>query len=236
MQDISAQWERTARLIGAEAVDRLRQSCVAVFGLGGVGGYTAEALARAGVGRLILVDGDVVSESNLNRQLLALHSTLGRPKTAVCAARIADINPHAVVEPYCLRYSEETRAAVPLDGCDYIADAIDDVRAKLLLIETAQAQSIPILCCMGTGNKLDPTAFRVADIRRTSMDPLCRVMRRALRERGVESVRVVYSDEPPRKPPDGERVPASVSFVPAAAGLLLAGAIIKDLIRPYSQD
>ncbi len=215
--------------MGAPAITRLRKSCVAVFGLGGVGSFAAEALARAGVGRLILVDCDTVSESNLNRQLVALHSTIGLPKVAVMEARVKDVNPAADVQTYMLRYGADTEAAVDLTGCGYIVDAVDSVTAKVLLVERAKREGIPIICCMGTGNKLNAAAFRVADVAQTDVCPLARVMRRELRSRGITNVKAVYSTEPPTTPEDGERLPASVPYVPPVAGMLLAGEAIKHL-------
>ncbi|MDO5111542.1 MAG: tRNA threonylcarbamoyladenosine dehydratase [Clostridia bacterium] len=229
MEENSGQFARTARLLGADAVGRLQKSCVAVFGLGGVGSFAAEALARAGVGRLILVDCDTVSESNLNRQLIALHSTLGLAKASVMAARVLDIHPAAVVTPYVLRYGSDTEAAVDLSGCDYIIDAVDSVTAKLMLVERAKREGIPIICCMGTGNKLDAAAFRVTDIAKTDVCPLARVMRRELKARNITDVKVVYSTEPPTTPEGGGRLPASVPFVPPVAGMLLAGEAIKHI-------
>ena len=228
--------ERTARLMGDDAVERLAAASVAVFGLGGVGSYTAEALARAGVGRLVLVDGDTVSDTNRNRQLCALTSTVGQNKAAVTAARVRDINPACRVEvhgEFYLPAADGAPAVGPgwIDGCDYVADAIDMVGAKLQLAAECREKGIPLISAMGCGNKLDPTRFQVADIRDTRVCPLCRVMRRELKARGIEGLKVVYSAEPPRMPlgTDDRRTPASVSFVPGAAGLLMAGEIIKDL-------
>ncbi|HJD22516.1 MAG TPA: tRNA threonylcarbamoyladenosine dehydratase [Firmicutes bacterium] len=227
---------RQAMLLGREAVERLEQASVAVFGLGGVGSYTVEALARAGIGRLVLVDGDEVADSNRNRQLGALASTVGRPKAEVMAARVGEINPACRVEPHVLFYLPGQEGAL-LDGLDYAADAIDTVTAKLSLAEECRRRGVPLISAMGCGNKLDPTLFRVADIYQTRVCPLCRVMRRELRARGIPSLRVVYSEEEPRVPlscgegpAEGRRaLPGSVSFVPSVAGLILAGEIIKDL-------
>ncbi len=227
---------RQAMLLGREAVERLEQASVAVFGLGGVGSYTVEALARAGIGRLVLVDGDEVADSNRNRQLGALASTVGRPKAEVMAARVREINPACRVEPHVLFYLPGQEGAL-LDGLDYAADAIDTVTAKLSLAEECRRRGVPLISAMGCGNKLDPTLFRVADIYQTRVCPLCRVMRRELRARGIPSLRVVYSEEEPlaplacgEGPEEGRRaLPGSVSFVPSVAGLILAGEIIKDL-------
>lgn len=232
---------RTALLLGGEGVERLARASVAVFGLGGVGSFTAEALARAGIGRLVLVDGDVVDETNLNRQLVALRSTVGLPKAEVMARRVRDINPDCQVEAHSLFYlpaaEGETGSGIGIiDGCDFVADAIDTVTSKLGLAEECRNKGIPLISAMGCGNKLDPTRFRVADIADTRICPLCRVMRRELKRRGIPSLTVVYSEEPPCQPPEaavassGRRaVPGSLSFVPSAAGLVLAGEIIRRL-------
>lgn len=226
---------RTALLLGREGVERLAAASVAVFGLGGVGSYAAEALARAGVGRLVLVDGDVVEETNLNRQLVALRSTLGRPKAKVAAERVRDISPDCRTEGHVLYYLSgkgRTQGKGLIDGCDYVADCIDMVSAKLALAEECRDKGIPLISAMGCGNRLDPTRFKAADIYDTAGCPLCRVMRRELRRRGIPSLRVVYSDEPARTPDSrGERSPSpgSLSFVPAAAGLILAGEIVRAL-------
>lgn len=225
-------FERTAMLLGEDAVDRLRRATVAVFGVGGVGSYTVEALARAGVGQLLLVDNDTVSVSNINRQLVALHSTVGRLKVEVAAERVRDINPSCRVQTRALFYTPESADTVDLSGVDYVVDAVDHVPAKIELITRAQALSVPVISCMGAGNKLDATRFEVADIHKTTVCPLARVMRRELRLRGISHCKVVYSREAPVVPPsaDGKRVPGSVSFVPSVAGLIVAGEVIKDLI------
>ena len=226
------QFSRTARLFGCAAVDRLRASRVAVFGLGGVGSYAAEALARAGVGALTLVDADVVTLSNLNRQLVALHSTVGQPKALVMAARVRDICPDTVVTPLVTFFDEQSAPAFDFSGFDYVVDAIDSVDAKVQLIVCAKAAGTPIVSSMGTGNKLDAAALTVANLSETSVCPLARVMRRRLRERGILSLRVVYSKEQPQSPPRDERgghAPASAPYVPPVAGMLLAGEVIRDL-------
>lgn len=248
------QFERTAMLIGESGVRRLGEASVAVFGAGGVGGFVAEALARAGVGTFELVDQDVVSESNINRQIIALHSTVGRAKVDVLKERILDINPRAVVNTAALFFLPENSARFDFSRYDYVVDAVDTVTAKIEIIRAAKAAGAPVISCMGTGNKLDPCAFRVADISETSVCPLARVMRRELAGRGITGVKCVYSTEPPRKParPSGENrarsaapqtaaprparerkfekaVPASVSFVPPAAALLIAAEVVKDL-------
>ncbi|HIW72955.1 MAG TPA: tRNA threonylcarbamoyladenosine dehydratase [Firmicutes bacterium] len=234
---------REAMLLGREAVERLERASVAVFGLGGVGSYTAEALARAGVGRLVLVDGDAVADSNRNRQLGALVSTVGLPKAEVTAARVREINPACRVEPHVLFYLPGEEGTL-LDGLDYAADAVDTVAAKLSLAVECRRRGIPLVSAMGCGNKLDPTRFRVADIYQTRVCPLCRVMRRELKARGVPSLRVVYSEEEPLAPlPGGEgpaagrrALPGSVSFVPPVAGLILAGEIIRALAGPRPEQ
>lgn len=231
------QYVRTAMLVGEEGVARLRAAAVAVFGLGGVGSFAAEALARAGVGRLLLVDDDVVAPSNLNRQLIALRSTIGQPKALAAKARIADIDPDTVVEARVARYEAATADAFDLAAYDYIIDAIDSVTSKLLLIERAKAAGTAVISSMGTGDKLDPTAFRVSDIEQTEVCPLARVMRRELKRRGIRGVRVVWSPEEPRVPqlsaeaaPPGRRaIPASISFVPGTAGLICAGEAIRHI-------
>ena len=234
------QFSRTGLLLGGEAVERLRRARVAVFGLGGVGGYTVEALARAGVGQLDLIDRDTISLSNLNRQILATHRTLGMEKTEAARQRVLEINPEAVVRVYPVFYTPDTAADFDFTQYDYIVDAIDTVTAKLAMVEQAQAAGTPIICCMGTGNKLDPTRFQVADLAKTSVCPLARVMRRELGKRGIRHVKVVYSQEEALTPTGWEeeaaalgkrQIPGSVSFVPGAAGLILAGEVIKDLVR-----
>ena len=215
-------------MLGRGAVDKLKSSHVAIFGIGGVGGFVAEALARAGVGKLTLIDSDRVSVSNLNRQIIATLSTVGKYKTEAMKERIADINPECIVTAVTEFYSEDT--SLPLDGFDYVADCIDSVRSKLYLITEANAKSVPMISSMGAGNKLDPTRFKVADISKTHTDPLAKVIRTELRKRGVSHLKVVFSDEPPINP-SGERTPGSVSFVPSAVGLIMAGEIIKDMIK-----
>ena len=234
------QFARTGMLLGEDAVERLAGARVAVFGLGGVGGYVVEALCRAGVGALDLIDKDEISLSNLNRQLLATHDTVGMPKTQAARQRIAQINPACVVREFAMFYLPETADALDFRDYDYIVDAVDTVAAKLALVQRAAECGTPIISCMGTGNKLDPTAFQVADISKTSMCPLARVMRRELGRRGIRHLKVVYSQEEAIKPTGWEeeaaalgkrQIPGSVSFVPGAAGLILAGEVIKDIIR-----
>lgn len=226
---------RTAMLLGPGALEILSVKHVAVFGIGGVGGFCAEALARAGVGSLTLVDDDTVSESNLNRQLVALRSTIGLPKTEVMATRIQDINPDCRVTILTKRYTEPDKEEFFSLGFDFIADCIDSVACKTSLIETAIQRNVPIISAMGTGNKLDPTKFVITDLAKTSGCPLARVMRRELKLRGILHHTVLYSTEPALKPlfqPDkGKSVPGSVAWVPSCAGLMMAGHIIQTLIQ-----
>lgn len=259
-------FSRTRRLLGDAAMERLAKCRVAVFGVGGVGGYVVEALARSGVGALDLCDKDAVDVTNLNRQIIALGSTVGRLKVEVAAERVRDINPECRVTVYPLFYLPETAGAFDFTQYDYVVDAVDTVTAKLMLIEQAKAAGVPIISSMGAGNKLDPTAFRVADVFETSVCPLAKVMRRECRKRGIEHLKVVYSTEEALKPlpenePDGgqgatendrgavendrgltaeslqeaagtgriKQSPGSVAFVPAVAGLILAGEVVKDL-------
>lgn len=231
---MSEEFARAAMLLGEDGIALLRQKTVAVFGVGGVGGQAAEALARGGVGKLILIDNDVVSVSNINRQVIALHSTVGQLKTEVMAARIRDICPDTIVKTHNMFYLPETADDLPFDGWDYIIDAIDTVSGKLEIAVRAKAAGVPLISCMGTGNKLDPTKLTVTDIYKTDTCPLAKVMRRELKKRDIDHLQVVYSTEPPLTPQtaDGEkRVPGSVSFVPPAAGLLAAGTVIKALLK-----
>ena len=222
-------FSRTERLIGKEALEKLYNANVIVFGLGGVGSYTAEALARSGVGKMTVVDKDTIDETNINRQLYALHSTVGKPKAEIAKARILDINPECKVTALQKMYLPENADEFNLSDYDYIIDAIDCVTAKIDFAVKAQELSVPIISSMGTGNKLDPTLFKVSDIFKTSVCPLCKVMRTKLKQHGVKKLKAVYSEEPPKK--DGERTPASISFVPPVAGLIIAGEVIKEIIR-----
>lgn len=233
------QFLRTGMLLGEAAVERLQKAQVAVFGLGGVGGYVVEALARSGIGALDLIDNDTVSLSNLNRQILATHSTVGMEKTEAARRRVLDINPECKVRTHDLFYTRETADRFDFTQYDYIVDAIDTVTGKLCLVERARAAGTPIISCMGTGNKLDAAAFEVADISKTTMCPLARVMRKELGKRGIRHLKVVYSREEALTPTGWEeeaaalgkrQIPGSVAFVPGAAGLLLAGEVIKDLV------
>ncbi|MBO5060681.1 MAG: tRNA threonylcarbamoyladenosine dehydratase [Clostridia bacterium] len=227
---------RSEILIGKEAVKKLKNAKVIVFGVGGVGSFVCEALARGGIGTIALVDNDTVAESNINRQLIALSSTIGKSKADVMAERIRDINPECNATPINCFYTRDRE--IDISEYDYIIDAIDTVTSKLTLIEEANRFSVPIISCMGTGNKLDPTKFEIADIYKTSVCPLARVMRRELKSRGIKRLKVLYSKEEPLKPDSDidevsskRQVPGSVSFVPPVAGMIIAGEVIKDLIK-----
>lgn len=230
-----SQFLRTEMILGENSTENLSNKNVILFGLGGVGSYTAEALARAGVGRITIVDNDVVSVTNLNRQLCALHSTIGKPKVEVVKERILDINPDCKVTALQKFYLPENADEFSLESYDYIADAIDTVSAKIDLAVKSQEYGIPMISCMGTGNKLDPSQFSVSDIFKTSGCPLCRVMRTELKKRNIKKLNVVWSPEIPVKPaPTAEnsgkrQTPASLPFVPPVAGMIMAGKIILDL-------
>ena len=232
------QFLRTGMLLGEAALERLHNARVAVFGLGGVGGYTVEALARSGIGHLDLIDSDTVSLSNINRQILATRSTVGMPKTEAARMRVLDINPDCEVTVHNIFYTPDTAEQFDFSRYDYIVDAIDTVTGKLRLAEQAADAGTPIISCMGTGNKLDPTRFEVTDISKTSMCPLARIMRKELGKRGIKHLKVVYSKEEALTPVGWEeeaaaigkrQIPGSVAFVPGAAGLILAGEVIKDI-------
>ncbi len=232
-QDLNI-FSRAELLLGEEALEKLRSARVALFGIGGVGSFAAEALARGGVGHITLVDGDTVSITNINRQLIALHSTVGKEKTTVMAERIADISPETEVETYPVVYGAENRDLLDFSTYDYVIDAIDTVTSKLILIEEAKKAGVPVISCMGTGNKFHPERFEVTDISKTSVCPLAKVMRKELKVRGIKNVKVVYSKEEPQKPAasteTGKRqIPGSLSFVPPVAGLLLAGEVIRHI-------
>lgn len=229
--------QRTRLMLGDEAVEKLKHAHVALFGVGGVGGYCAEALVRAGIGRLTIVDNDDVDVTNINRQIIALHSTVGRPKTEVMAERLKDISPDADIIEKKLFFLPETADEFDFSEYDYVIDAIDTVKAKLELIESCISCGTPVISAMGAGNKTDPSQFQVADISKTEMDPLAKVMRRELRARGINHLKVVYSKEKPLNTVvQGEdeklsrHAPGSVAFVPPAAGLLLASEVVRDLI------
>jgi tRNA A37 threonylcarbamoyladenosine dehydratase len=247
------EFSRTELLLGSDAMKKLEESSVAIFGIGGVGSYTVEAIARSGVGSIDIFDDDKVCLTNINRQLIATRETVGRPKVEVMRERILQINPSAKVTMHPVFYTAENADNIDYKKFSYIVDAIDTVSSKLILIEKAKEAEIPIISCMGAGNKLDPTKFEVADIFKTSVCPLARVMRTELRKRNIKSLKVVYSKEPPIKPMESEenscksgcvcptetqgkcsarrQVPGSVSFVPSVAGLIIAGEVIKDLIK-----
>lgn len=225
---------RMEALVGKQATRKLNNCHVAVFGLGGVGGYVVEALVRAGIKRLTLVDNDAVSPSNVNRQLYALQSVMGQLKTEVAKARVLDINPQAEVTALAVRFDATTCSQFDFNRYDYVVDAIDTVTSKLLLVELCEKNGVPVISCMGTGNKLDPTAFEVADINDTSVCPLAKVMRKELKARGISKLKVVYSKEQPKPLQQslGEsgRIPSSISFTPPVAGFVLASEVVKDLI------
>ncbi len=249
------QFSRTELLFGKAAMKRLENSCVAVFGIGGVGGYVCEALARSGVGAFDLIDDDKVCLTNLNRQIIATHKTIGKYKADVMKERILDINPKAVVRVHKCFFLPENADEFPFEEYDYVVDAVDTVTAKIELVMKAKEKNIPIISCMGAGNKLDGSQFRVADIYKTKVCPLAKVMRRELKKRGVKKLKVVYSEELPTRPindmaiscrshcicPPGAKhkcterrdIPGSTAFVPSVAGLIIAGEVVKDLTKDY---
>ena len=220
---------RTNMLIGKNAVDILKSSRVAVFGIGGVGGFVVEALVRAGVGSIDLIDNDDINITNINRQIIALHSTIGKSKVEVARDRILDINPEVNVKVYKKFFSPENSMEFNFSKYDYIIDAIDSVTGKIELVLKSQKENVPIISCMGTGNKLYPERFEISDIYKTSVCPLAKVMRTELKKRGIKKLKVLYSKEFPIKK-EGQRIPASISFVPSVAGLMIAGEVIRDLI------
>ena len=235
------QFSRTALLVGQGAIEKLQASRVAIFGIGGVGGYVAEALARSGVGCFDLIDNDTVALTNLNRQIIATHDTIGQPKVQVMAERIHAINPEAVVHVHQCFFLPENAHEFDFAQYDYVVDAVDTVAAKIAIIMAAKAANVPVISSMGAGNKMDPSRFQVADIYKTSVDPLARVMRQEMKKRGVKKLKVVYSTELPLTPVDAEgacqaeapqrrALPGSTAFTPSAAGLLLASEVVKDLI------
>lgn len=227
------QFSRTELLLGRDAIEKLSRAKVIVFGVGGVGGYAVEALARSGVGRIDLVDKDTVSLSNLNRQLIATRDTVGREKVEVMAERIHSINPDCEVHSYCCFYLPDTKEQFDFSSYDYIIDAVDTVTAKLSLICEAERAGTPVISAMGAGNKLNPAAFKVSDIYQTRVCPLARVMRRECKKRGINKLKVVYSEENPQKPQIDRGVPGSVPFVPPVAGLILASEVVRDLLMFY---
>ena len=226
------QFQRTRMLIGQENLDKLAAAKVLVFGVGGVGGYVCEALCRGGVGRIDIVDKDVVDVTNINRQIIATHETVGRPKVEVCRERMLSINPDVKVDAWQCFYLPERAGEFDFGAYDYVVDAVDNVTAKIDIICNARAAGVPVISSMGTGNKLDPTMFKIADIKDTKVCPLAKAVRKELRKRGVSGVKVLYSEEEPIKPlSDDTRTPASISFVPSAAGLIIAGRVISDILE-----
>ena len=228
---------RTEMLIGKEAGDRLKSKRVIVFGIGGVGGYVCEALARTGVGQIDIVDNDAVSLSNINRQIIALHSTVGKPKVLAMKERIFDINPQIKVQEFNTFFEPENSNEFDFSKYDYVVDAIDSVKGKIELAVMCEKAGTPIISSMGAGNKLDPCAFKVSDIYKTSVCPLARVMRTELKKRGIKKLKVVYSEEKPVSfgNGDGKRVPSSIAFVPSVVGLIVASEVIKDLIKEKNE-
>ena len=234
-------FSRTELLLGSQAMEKLKNATVAVFGLGGVGGYTVEALARSGVGALELIDHDTVSMNNINRQILATHSTVGMDKAEAARLRVLDINPQCQVTARKEFFGPDTAGGFDFTKYDYVVDAIDTVTGKLALVQAAQGAGTPILCCLGTGNKLDPSKFQITDITKTSVCPLARIMRKECAKRGIKHLKVLFSTEDPISTdpssidealPEGRRaLPGSVAFVPSVAGLMIAGEVIKDLIK-----
>lgn len=232
-------FDRSEILLGQEALEKLSRSSVAVFGIGGVGSYTVEALVRGGIGSLFLCDGDVVSLTNINRQLVATSKTIGISKVEVAKEHCLEVNSAVNVQTENIFFNSENAENIDFTQFDYVIDAIDTVSSKLLLIEKAKQANIPVISCMGAGNKLDPTQFEVTDISKTSVCPLAKVMRYELRKRGITKVKVVYSKEEPirhGKSENGKALPGSVSFVPSVAGLIIAGEVIKDLIKSEITD
>ena len=237
---MQSQFSRTELLLGSDAMERLYKARVAVFGIGGVGGYAVEALARSGIGTLDLFDHDTVSLTNLNRQIIATHATVGMPKVEAARQRILAINPNAIVNAHQVFYTPDTADLFDFTKYDYIIDAIDTVTGKLCIIQNAVAAGVPVISCMGTGNKLDASALQVTDISKTTFCPLARIMRKELRKRGIEHLKVVYSTEEALTPVGAEEeaaalgkrtIPGSTAFVPGAAGLILAGQVIRDLTK-----
>ena len=232
-------FDRTRMLLGTELMNRILAKKVIVFGVGGVGGFVVEALVRAGIQTIAIVDYDIVDITNINRQIIALHSTIGRAKVEVMEERIKDINPNAEIRIFAEKLTSENIEDFNLNEYDYIVDAIDDVPAKLLLISTAKQLEVPIICSMGTGNKFDPSHFRIDDIKKTHTCPLAKAIRKETAKMGIKHLKVLYSSEVPHReelPEDGSRSPSSISFVPASAGLLIASEVIKDLMQSLSND
>lgn len=235
-------FDRTKRLLGADAMEKLKNSKVAVFGIGGVGGHAADALVRSGVGEIDIIDSDEVALSNINRQLIATSKSVGQKKVEVMQAHLLEINPEVRVNAHCCFFLPETKDQFDFTEYDYVIDAVDTVTAKIALVEACQEADVPIISSMGAGNKLDPTAFEVADIYKTSVCPLAKVMRRELKKRNIKHLKVVYSKEEPLDPIEDEAfesdekrtrraIPGSIAFVPSVAGLILAGEVVKDLVK-----
>lgn len=225
------QFSRTTLLLNNDSIKKLKNSTIAIFGLGGVGSYVCESLARIGIGTLILIDNDIIDITNINRQIFALHSTIGQNKTTVAQKRILDINPNANIITHKIFYSKDSNQNI-INSCDYVIDAMDSILSKISLIEECNKRKIPIISCMGTGNKLNPTLFEVTDIFKTSTCPICRILRHELKIRNINSLKVVYSKEKPIKPTtiDNRQILGSTPFVPAVAGLIIANEAIKDIL------
>ena len=226
------QFERTANLIGEQAIETLKHSAVLVFGLGGVGGHICEALVRSGIGRIGIVDKDVVDITNINRQIIATHDSVGRLKTEVMKERLLSIYPQLVVDEYPMFFLPENQREIDFSRYDYVVDAVDTVTAKICIITCSKEAGVPVISSMGTGNKLEPARFEVTDITKTSVCPLAKVMRKELKDRKISNVKVLYSKEEPKKSLNAEdaRTPASIAYVPSVAGLMIAGEVIKDLV------
>lgn len=226
---------RTSAILGGQAMDKLKNSRIAIFGIGGVGGYVLEALVRSGVGNVDIIDGDTVNITNLNRQIIATEKTVGMIKTDAAKERVLSINPNLNIKCFDIFYGDETADIIDFSSYDYVVDAIDDVKAKVLIAVKCKEANVPLISSMGFGNKLEPTMIEVADIKKTSVCPLARTMRRRLRDAGIESLKVVYSKEEPKVglTPDGTRILASTAFVPSAAGLVIASEVVKDIISTW---
>ena len=228
---MNSEFSRTENLIGRDALKKLESCHIAVFGVGGVGGFVVEALARAGVGKIDLIDSDTVDITNLNRQIIALHSTIGKQKVEVMKQRVLDINPKVEVNTFPILFLPQNSDQFDFSKYDYVIDAVDIVTAKIELVMKCHENGTQIICSMGTGNKLDPLKFEISDIYKTSVCPLAKVMRYELKKRGIKKLKVLYSKEPPIKNPNEPRVPSSISFVPSVAGLIIASEVIKDIIK-----
>lgn len=224
------QFIRTEMLIGKEAINKVSNLHIAVFGIGGVGSYVVEALARVGVGKLDLIDNDTINLTNINRQIIALHSTIGEPKVQIAKKRVLDINPNCSVATFQKFFCKEISSEFDFSQYDYVIDAIDSVSGKIELVLKSQEAKVPIICCMGTGNKLHPELLEISDIYKTSVCPLARVMRAELKKRGIKKLKVLFSKEQPIKQ-EGQKIPASISYVPSAAGLLIAAEVINNVLK-----